>query len=145
MKNIRCLFFFSYFTASDVASFDGSSSLIYRLSVWPSPTGKEVISLKFKTLKNSGTLLHAEGHSDHSLTLVLEKGRLLLYHQQGAQHRSAHNQIRFYLLGRSGHILQQHSAMQRQSKTYRQNNWGVKKYVYIYIYIITYNFSLKGS
>ncbi|XP_075901730.1 contactin-associated protein-like 4 [Nelusetta ayraudi] len=67
----------------DVASFDGSGSLIYRLSVWPSPTGKEVISLKFKTLRNSGTLLHAEGHGEHSLTLVLEKGRLLLYHQQG--------------------------------------------------------------
>ena len=69
---------------SDVANFDGSNSLLYRLSVWPSWTGKEVISLKFKTLKNSGTLLHAEGQRDHSLTLVLEKGRLLLYHQQGA-------------------------------------------------------------
>ncbi|XP_070817481.1 contactin-associated protein-like 4 [Chaetodon trifascialis] len=68
---------------SDVASFDGSSSLIYRLSVRPSWTSMEVISLKFKTLKNSGTLLHAEGQRDHSLTLVLEKGRLLLYHQQG--------------------------------------------------------------
>lgn len=72
------------FPAQDVASFDGSSSLIYRLNVWPSPTGKEVVSLKFKTLKNSGTLLHAEGQGGHSLTLVLEKGRLLLYHQQGS-------------------------------------------------------------
>lgn len=69
--------------ASDVASFDGSSSLIYRLSARPSWTAMEVIALKFKTLKNSGTLLHAEGQRDHSLTLVLEKGRLLLYHQQG--------------------------------------------------------------
>lgn len=43
----------------------------------------ETISLKFKTLKNSGTLLHAEGQRDHSLTLVLEKGKLLLYHLQG--------------------------------------------------------------
>ncbi|XP_028259769.1 contactin-associated protein-like 4 [Parambassis ranga] len=74
---------------SDVASFDGSSSrLVYRLSVRPSWTTKEIISLKFKTLKNSGTLLHAEGQRDHSLTLVLEKGKLLLYHQQGVSSSS---------------------------------------------------------
>nr|XP_046248206.1 contactin-associated protein-like 4 isoform X2 [Scatophagus argus] len=73
---------------SDVANFDGSSSLIYRLSVWPTWTGMEVISLKFKTLKNSGTLLHAVGRRDHSLTLVLEKGRLLLYHQKGVSSSS---------------------------------------------------------
>ena len=66
-----------------MANFDGNSSLIYRLSVRPSWSEMEVISLKFKTLKNSGTLLHAEGKRDHSLTLVLEKGKLLLYHQQG--------------------------------------------------------------
>ena len=78
--------FFPHFfcaLASDVASFDGSSSLVYRLSVRPSWAVMEVISLKFKTLKNSGTLLHAKGHRDHSLNLVLEKGKLLLYHQQG--------------------------------------------------------------
>uniref|UniRef100_A0A3P9CQU7 Contactin-associated protein-like 4 n=1 Tax=Maylandia zebra TaxID=106582 RepID=A0A3P9CQU7_9CICH len=69
---------------SSVASFDGSrSSLVYRLSVRASWTVMETISLKFKTLKNSGTLLHAEGQQDHSLTLVLEKGKLLLYHLQG--------------------------------------------------------------
>uniref|UniRef100_A0AAX7T2F2 Contactin associated protein like 3 n=1 Tax=Astatotilapia calliptera TaxID=8154 RepID=A0AAX7T2F2_ASTCA len=69
---------------SSVASFDGSrSSLVYRLSVRASWTVMETISLKFKTLKNSGTLLHAEGQRDHSLTLVLEKGKLLLYHLQG--------------------------------------------------------------
>uniref|UniRef100_A0A8C4F3Y9 Contactin associated protein like 3 n=1 Tax=Dicentrarchus labrax TaxID=13489 RepID=A0A8C4F3Y9_DICLA len=74
---------------SDVAHFDGSSSVIYRLSVRPSWMAMEAISLKFKTLKNSGTLLHAEGQRDHSLTVVLEKGRLLLYHQQGSlQHYS---------------------------------------------------------
>uniref|UniRef100_A0A4W6DPD4 Contactin associated protein like 3 n=1 Tax=Lates calcarifer TaxID=8187 RepID=A0A4W6DPD4_LATCA len=62
---------------SDVANFDGSSSLVFRLSVRLSRTATEMISMKFKTLKNSGTLLHAEGPRDHSLTLVLEKGRLL--------------------------------------------------------------------
>uniref|UniRef100_A0A8C9YMB2 Contactin associated protein like 3 n=1 Tax=Sander lucioperca TaxID=283035 RepID=A0A8C9YMB2_SANLU len=73
---------------SDVANFDGNSSLVYRWSVRPSWTAMEVVSLKFKTLKNSGTLLHAEGQRDHSLTLVLEKGRLLLYHQQGVSSTS---------------------------------------------------------
>ncbi|XP_078802184.1 contactin-associated protein-like 4 isoform X3 [Oryzias latipes] len=68
---------------SEVVSFDGSSSLIYRLSLRPSWMSTEVISLNFKTLKNSGTLLHAKGPGDHSLNLVLEKGKLLLYHQQG--------------------------------------------------------------
>uniref|UniRef100_A0A8C4F4J0 Contactin-associated protein-like 4 n=1 Tax=Dicentrarchus labrax TaxID=13489 RepID=A0A8C4F4J0_DICLA len=78
---------------SDVAHFDGSSSVIYRLSVRPSWMAMEAISLKFKTLKNSGTLLHAEGQRDHSLTVVLEKGRLLLYHQQGSVSSSSGGQL----------------------------------------------------
>ncbi|TWW58257.1 Contactin-associated protein-like 5 [Takifugu flavidus] len=68
---------------SDVASFDGRTVLIYRLTAWPNWSEKDIISLKFKTMKNSGMLLHAEGQRDHSLTLMLDKGRLLLYHQQG--------------------------------------------------------------
>ncbi|KAM8875331.1 contactin-associated protein-like 4 isoform 2-T2 [Spinachia spinachia] len=74
---------------SDVANFDGSSSLVYRRTVRPSWKAMEVVSLKFKTHKNSGTLLHAEGKRDDSLTLVLEKGRLLLYHQQGVSSSSS--------------------------------------------------------
>uniref|UniRef100_A0A3B3BW99 Contactin associated protein like 3 n=1 Tax=Oryzias melastigma TaxID=30732 RepID=A0A3B3BW99_ORYME len=61
---------------SEVVSFDGSSSLIYRLNLSPSRMSTEVISLNFKTLKNSGTLLHAKGSREHSLNLVLEKGKL---------------------------------------------------------------------
>ncbi|XP_038124875.1 contactin-associated protein-like 4 [Cyprinodon tularosa] len=67
---------------SEVAGFDGRSSLVYRLSARMSWTARESISLKFKTFKASGTLLHAKGQRDHSLNLALEKGRLLLYHQQ---------------------------------------------------------------
>ncbi|MEQ2265066.1 hypothetical protein XENORESO_001717, partial [Xenotaenia resolanae] len=67
---------------SEVAGFDGRNSLVYRLSARTSWTAKESISLKFKTLKNSGTLLHAKGQRDHSLNLALEKGKLLLHHQQ---------------------------------------------------------------
>ncbi|XP_035996745.1 contactin-associated protein-like 4 isoform X1 [Fundulus heteroclitus] len=67
---------------SEVAGFDGRSSLVFRLSARTSWTARDSISLKFKTLKNSGTLLHAKGQRDHSLNLALEKGKLLLYHQQ---------------------------------------------------------------
>uniref|UniRef100_A0A667WN70 Contactin associated protein like 3 n=1 Tax=Myripristis murdjan TaxID=586833 RepID=A0A667WN70_9TELE len=63
---------------SDVMSFDGDSSLVYRLSPRPRQMARETISLKFKTLRNSGILLHAEGQSEHSLTLELVKGKLLL-------------------------------------------------------------------
>uniref|UniRef100_A0A665XFZ5 Contactin associated protein like 3 n=1 Tax=Echeneis naucrates TaxID=173247 RepID=A0A665XFZ5_ECHNA len=65
---------------SDVVSLDGSSSssLVYRLSPAPKQTSKEVISLKFKTLRNSGTLLHAKGQGGLSLSLELERGKLLL-------------------------------------------------------------------
>ncbi|XP_014872569.1 contactin-associated protein-like 4, partial [Poecilia latipinna] len=67
---------------SEVAGFDGKSSLVYRLSARTSWTARESISLKFKTLRNSGTLLHAKGQRDHSLNLALERGKLLLHHQQ---------------------------------------------------------------
>ncbi|XP_014856106.1 PREDICTED: contactin-associated protein-like 4 [Poecilia mexicana] len=67
---------------SEVAGFDGKSSLVYRLSARMSWTARESISLKFKTLRNSGTLLHAKGQRDQSLNLALERGKLLLHHQQ---------------------------------------------------------------
>uniref|UniRef100_A0A673ZHF5 Contactin-associated protein-like 4 n=1 Tax=Salmo trutta TaxID=8032 RepID=A0A673ZHF5_SALTR len=66
---------------SDVASFDGSGCLLYRFSPNTTPilTAKDSISLKFKTLQNSGTLIHTEGQHDRSLTLELHKGILLLH------------------------------------------------------------------
>lgn len=75
---------FACSVGSDVASFDGGAALIYRLTAWPKWSEKDIISLKFKTMKSSGMLLRAEGQRDHSLKLMLEKGRLMLYHQQGA-------------------------------------------------------------
>ncbi|XP_071378067.1 contactin-associated protein-like 4 [Centroberyx affinis] len=69
---------------SDVASFDGGSSgLLYRLSPGPRQTTRQIVSLKFKTLRNSGILLHAEGQAGLSLTLELERGKLLLLLRQG--------------------------------------------------------------
>uniref|UniRef100_A0A8C8K639 Contactin associated protein like 3 n=1 Tax=Oncorhynchus tshawytscha TaxID=74940 RepID=A0A8C8K639_ONCTS len=71
---------------SDVASFDGSGCLLYKFSPNPTPirTAKDSISLKFKTLQNSGTLIHTEGLHDRSLTLELHKGTLLLHLRKGS-------------------------------------------------------------
>uniref|UniRef100_A0A3Q3M017 Contactin-associated protein-like 4 n=1 Tax=Mastacembelus armatus TaxID=205130 RepID=A0A3Q3M017_9TELE len=63
---------------SDVVSLDGSSSLVYRLSPGLRRTPREVVSLKFKTLRNSGILVQAEGQEGLSLSLELERGKLLL-------------------------------------------------------------------
>uniref|UniRef100_A0A1A8IJF7 Contactin-associated protein-like 4 n=1 Tax=Nothobranchius kuhntae TaxID=321403 RepID=A0A1A8IJF7_NOTKU len=67
--------------SSDVVSFDGASSLVFRLSPEPRRVSKQIVSLKFKTLRNSGTLLHAEGKDGLSLNLQLERGKLLLLRQ----------------------------------------------------------------
>uniref|UniRef100_A0A3Q0QW11 Contactin associated protein like 3 n=1 Tax=Amphilophus citrinellus TaxID=61819 RepID=A0A3Q0QW11_AMPCI len=74
---------------SDVVSLNGgSSSLVYRLSPGPWRTSKEVVSLKFKTLRNSGMLLHAEGQQGVSLSLELERGKLQLLLRKGTtQHK----------------------------------------------------------
>lgn len=66
-----------------MASFDGGAALIYKLTAWPKWSEKDIISFKFKTMRSSGMLLHAEGQQDHCLSLMLDKGRLLLYHQHG--------------------------------------------------------------
>lgn len=75
---------FSRVSASDVVGFDGSSSLLYSLSPWWKPAAADSISLKFKTLRNSGVLLHMEGQSENSLSLQLHRGKLLLLLQKGA-------------------------------------------------------------
>ncbi|XP_028282631.1 contactin-associated protein-like 4 [Parambassis ranga] len=63
---------------SDVVSFNGTGGLVYRLSPGLRRTPREVISLKFKTLRNSGMLLHTEGRDGLSLILELQRGKLLL-------------------------------------------------------------------
>uniref|UniRef100_A0A3B4ZV53 Contactin-associated protein-like 4 n=1 Tax=Stegastes partitus TaxID=144197 RepID=A0A3B4ZV53_9TELE len=66
------------------SNFDsGSSGLVFRLSPRPRKTSREVVSLKFKALRNSGTLLQAEGRDGLGLSLELERGKLLLLLRQG--------------------------------------------------------------
>ncbi|KAM8838666.1 contactin-associated protein-like 4 isoform 2-T3 [Synchiropus picturatus] len=66
---------------SDVMSLDGSSSLVYVPE--RRHTSREVVSMKFKTQWNFGTLLFVEGTEGLSLSLELEKGKLLLLLRQG--------------------------------------------------------------
>ncbi|XP_028629685.1 contactin-associated protein like 5-1 isoform X3 [Grammomys surdaster] len=64
---------------SDIADFDGRSSLLYRFNQKTMSTLKDVISLKFKTMQGDGVLFHGEGQRGDHITLELQKGRLALY------------------------------------------------------------------
>uniref|UniRef100_A0A3B5M2N0 Uncharacterized protein n=1 Tax=Xiphophorus couchianus TaxID=32473 RepID=A0A3B5M2N0_9TELE len=72
---------------SDTVSFDGDSSLIFKLTQRPRQTSTNTIHLTFKTMRNSGFLLHAEGRNELGLTLELQDGRLLLLLRKGKSSR----------------------------------------------------------
>ncbi|XP_072326107.1 contactin-associated protein-like 5 isoform X1 [Scyliorhinus torazame] len=63
---------------SDVADFDGKSSMFYRFNQKSVTTVKDAISLKFKTMQSDGVVLHGEGQRGDYITLELKKGKLLL-------------------------------------------------------------------
>ncbi|XP_051876329.1 contactin-associated protein-like 5 isoform X3 [Pristis pectinata] len=63
---------------SDVADFDGRSSLLYRFNQKSVSTVKDMISLKFKTLQSDGVMLHGEGQRGDYITLELKKSKLSL-------------------------------------------------------------------
>ncbi|MBN3304064.1 CNTP5 protein, partial [Amia calva] len=64
---------------SDVADFDGRSSLLYRFNQKSMSTVKDVISLKFKSLQGDGVLVHGEGQRGDYITLELYRGKLALH------------------------------------------------------------------
>ncbi|XP_076011126.1 contactin-associated protein-like 5 [Genypterus blacodes] len=64
---------------SDVADFDGRSSLLYRFNQKSTSTVKDVISLRFKSRQAEGVLLHGEGQRGDYITLELHRGKLALY------------------------------------------------------------------
>ncbi|CAG6016460.1 unnamed protein product [Menidia menidia] len=68
---------------SDLVSFAGHSSLLFRLGPTLKQMETESFYLKFKTMKNSGVILHMEGQNEQSLTLELEKGKLVLLFRKG--------------------------------------------------------------
>ncbi|KAM8849515.1 contactin-associated protein-like 4 isoform 2-T3 [Spinachia spinachia] len=64
---------------SHVLRLDGSSrGLVYTLSPGPRGALREVVTLKFKTLRSCGTLLQADGGGGLGLGLELQRGKLLL-------------------------------------------------------------------
>ncbi|XP_042350585.1 contactin-associated protein-like 5 [Plectropomus leopardus] len=64
---------------SNVANFDGRSSLLYRFNQKSMSTVKDVISLRFKSHQAEGVLLHGEGQRGDYITLELHRGKLALY------------------------------------------------------------------
>uniref|UniRef100_UPI0037E8DCC5 contactin-associated protein-like 5 n=1 Tax=Semicossyphus pulcher TaxID=241346 RepID=UPI0037E8DCC5 len=64
---------------SDMADFDGRSSLLYRFNQKSMSTVKDVISLRFKSRQAEGVLLHGEGQRGDYITLELHRGKLALY------------------------------------------------------------------
>ncbi|XP_053328192.1 contactin-associated protein-like 5 [Spea bombifrons] len=84
---------------SDVADFDGRSSLLYRFNQKLMSTFKDVISLKFKSMQSEGVLLHGEGQRGDYLTLELQKGRLSLYINLGDAKRRFGNTHTVVTLG----------------------------------------------
>uniref|UniRef100_A0A8P4GQ38 Contactin associated protein-like 5a n=1 Tax=Dicentrarchus labrax TaxID=13489 RepID=A0A8P4GQ38_DICLA len=64
---------------SDVADFDGRSSLLYRFNQKSMSTVKDVITLRFKSRQAEGVLLHGEGQRGDYITLELHRGKLAFY------------------------------------------------------------------
>ncbi|XP_059400302.1 contactin-associated protein-like 4 isoform X2 [Carassius carassius] len=68
---------------SDVVGFDGSAHLLFRPDPSTTPANRDVLSMNFKTLLNSGMLVHMEERSGHTLTLELFRGKLILQLRKG--------------------------------------------------------------
>uniref|UniRef100_A0A3B4ZD47 Contactin-associated protein-like 4 n=1 Tax=Stegastes partitus TaxID=144197 RepID=A0A3B4ZD47_9TELE len=94
----------------------GSSGLVFRIP-GPRRTSRDVVTLKFKTLRNSGTLLQAEGRDGLGLSLELERGKLLLLLRQGTARRTSSSEPR--RLASLGSLLDDqhwhHIAVERRS------------------------------
>lgn len=59
-------------------SFDGQGVISYRFRQKKMKILKDVISLRFKTSKGDGLLLHGEGQQGDYLTMELRRAKLLL-------------------------------------------------------------------
>lgn len=72
------------FAESDVAGFDGASYVLFWLDAATSSSPKDLLTMNFKTLHNSGVLMHMEGNHGHTLTLELLKGKLFVHLSKGS-------------------------------------------------------------
>uniref|UniRef100_A0A672KQF6 Contactin-associated protein-like 2 n=1 Tax=Sinocyclocheilus grahami TaxID=75366 RepID=A0A672KQF6_SINGR len=73
---------------ADVISFDGQGVISYRFRQKKMKILKDVISLKFKTAKGDGILLHGEGQQGDYITLELQQAKLLLQINLGKKFNS---------------------------------------------------------
>ncbi|KAM6176571.1 contactin-associated protein-like 4 isoform 4-T4 [Erethizon dorsatum] len=69
---------------SEVIDLDGKSSLLYRFDQKSLSPIKDIISLKFKTMRSDGILLHRAGPSGDHIRLELKRGKLFLLINSGA-------------------------------------------------------------
>uniref|UniRef100_A0A8B9JZP2 Contactin associated protein like 3 n=1 Tax=Astyanax mexicanus TaxID=7994 RepID=A0A8B9JZP2_ASTMX len=69
---------------SDVASFDGTSYLLFSFDPPPGPSAKDLLTANFKSVHHSGILIHMEDQHGHALTLELLKGKLFLHLRKGS-------------------------------------------------------------
>ncbi|XP_073522704.1 contactin-associated protein-like 5 isoform X2 [Phyllobates terribilis] len=120
---------------SDVADFDGRSSLLYRFNQKLMTTFKDVISLKFKSMLSEGVLFHGEGQRGDYITLELQKGRLVLYINLGDAKLRFGNTHTSVTLGSLLDDQQWHSVL--IDRFNKQVNFTVDKY--------TQHFRTKGE
>ncbi|XP_030065243.1 contactin-associated protein-like 5 isoform X3 [Microcaecilia unicolor] len=120
---------------SDVADFDGRSSLLYRFNQKQMSTFKDVISLKFKSMQGDGVLFHGEGQRGDYITLELQKGKLSLHINLGDTKLRSSNGHTLVTLGSLLDDQHWHSvSIERFNK---QVNFTVDKY--------TQHFRSKGD
>ncbi|KAM3916615.1 contactin-associated protein-like 5 [Leptodactylus fuscus] len=120
---------------SDVADFDGRSSLLYRFNQKLMTTFKDVISLKFKSMQSEGVLFHGEGQRGDYITLELQKGKLALYINLGDAKLRFGNTHTVVTLGSLLDDQQWHSVL--IDRFNKQVNFTVDKY--------TQHFRTKGE
>ncbi|XP_029461074.1 contactin-associated protein-like 5 [Rhinatrema bivittatum] len=120
---------------SDIADFDGRSSLLYRFNQKLMSTFKDVISLKFKSMQSDGVLFHGEGQRGDYITLELQKGKLSLHINLGdskLRYGNAHTSVTL------GSLLDdQHWHAVSIERFNKQVNFTVDKY--------TQHFRTKGD
>ncbi|XP_056599327.1 contactin-associated protein-like 2b [Triplophysa dalaica] len=87
---------------ADVINFDGEGVISYRFRHKKLKTLKDVISLKFKTTKGDGILLHGEGQQGDYITLELHRAKLQLHVNLGS---NQYGSIRGHTSVSSGSLL----------------------------------------
>lgn len=84
---------------SEVVYFDGQSSLLYKFDNGAIRPVREVISLKFKAMQNSGIIFHGKGQHGTHIVLELNKGKLVVYLNSGDGNLPPVNSIMNFTLG----------------------------------------------